>query len=173
MSFGHDKLYRAGIFDPALAAAGQNPFLIPEKVDLAGFKGTPGVSDCALRSCFDGNNFAPRVGFAWDISGRPEDCVARWLRYLLPASVESKHSTELVGSSVHRATAILDDHSNGVPVSESVLEHSAAIDHCVGVHSFGDVSLPVSEMSLRGPRQPTRTTRTSARSSLTQPVKDV
>ena len=69
MSFGRDKLYRAGVFDPALAAAGQNPFLIPEKVNLAGFTGTPGVSDCALRSCFDGNNFAPRVGFAWDING--------------------------------------------------------------------------------------------------------
>lgn len=69
MSFGRDKLYRAGIFDPRLAAAGQNPFLIPEKVDLAGFKGTPGVSDCALENCFDGNNWAPRVGFAWDIKG--------------------------------------------------------------------------------------------------------
>jgi hypothetical protein len=69
MSFGRDKLYRAGVFDPALAAAGQNPFLIPEKVNLAGFTGTPGVSDCALRDCFDGNNFAPRVGFAWDIAG--------------------------------------------------------------------------------------------------------
>ena len=69
MSFGHDKLFRAGVFDPALAAAGQNPFLIPEKVDLAGFKGTPGVKDCALKSCFDGNNFGPRVGFAWDIYG--------------------------------------------------------------------------------------------------------
>src|SRR5215216_7075052 len=46
MSFGHDKLYRAGIFDPSLAAQGLNPFLIPEKVDLAAFKGTPGVSDC-------------------------------------------------------------------------------------------------------------------------------
>jgi hypothetical protein len=69
MSFGRDKLYRAGIYDPALAAAGQNPFLFPEKVNLAGFTGTPGVSDCALRSCFDGNNFAPRVGFAWDIAG--------------------------------------------------------------------------------------------------------
>ncbi|HZE71203.1 MAG TPA: carboxypeptidase-like regulatory domain-containing protein [Pyrinomonadaceae bacterium] len=69
MSFGHDKLFRAGIFDPALAARGLNPFLIPEKVNLAGFKGTPGVSDCALQSCFDGNNFAPRVGFAWDIKG--------------------------------------------------------------------------------------------------------
>ena len=69
MSFGRDKLYRAGVFNPALAAAGQNPFMFPEKVDLAGFKGTPGVPDCALSDCFDGNNFGPRVGFAWDIKG--------------------------------------------------------------------------------------------------------
>ena len=69
MSFGRDKLYRAGVFDPKLAAAGLNPFLIPEKVNLAGFTGTPGVSDCALTSCFDGNNWAPRVGFAWDVAG--------------------------------------------------------------------------------------------------------
>jgi hypothetical protein len=69
MSFGRDKLYRAGVFDPKLAAAGLNPFLIPEKVDLGGFRGTPGVSDCALTSCFDGNNWAPRVGFAWDVAG--------------------------------------------------------------------------------------------------------
>lgn len=69
MSFGHDKLYRAGVFDPERAALGLNPFLIPEKVNLAGFTGSPGVSDCALRNCFDGNNFAPRVGFAWDVKG--------------------------------------------------------------------------------------------------------
>ncbi len=75
MSFGHDKLFRAGIFDPTLAAQGQNPFLIPAKVNLAGFKGTPGVSDCALASCFDGNNFAPRVGVAWDIKGNQKTVV--------------------------------------------------------------------------------------------------
>jgi hypothetical protein len=75
MSFGHDKLYRAGIFDPALAAQGKNPFLIPAKVNLAGFTGTPGVSDCALKSCFDGNNFAPRVGFAWDVNGNQKTVV--------------------------------------------------------------------------------------------------
>lgn len=69
MSFGHDKLFRAGIFDPSLAAQGKNPFLFPAKVNLAGFTGTPGVKDCALSSCFDWNNFAPRVGFAWDIKG--------------------------------------------------------------------------------------------------------
>ncbi|HEX3248669.1 MAG TPA: TonB-dependent receptor [Pyrinomonadaceae bacterium] len=69
MSFGKDKLYRAGVFDPTLAAQGLNPFLFPEKVNLAGFTGTPGVPDCALKNCFDGNNFAPRVGFAWDIKG--------------------------------------------------------------------------------------------------------
>src|SRR5437773_3315044 len=75
MSFGHDKLFRAGIFDPQLAAQGKNPFLIPAKVNLAGFRGTPGVSDCALKSCFDGNNFAPRIGFAWDIQGNQKTVV--------------------------------------------------------------------------------------------------
>lgn len=69
MSFGKDKLYRAGVFDPALAAQGKNPFLFPENVDLAGFKGTPGVRDCALVRCRDDNNFAPRVGFAYDVTG--------------------------------------------------------------------------------------------------------
>src|SRR4029078_7001742 len=50
MSFGLDKLYSAAIFDPKLAAQGLNPFLFPEKVNLAGFTGTPGVKDCALSS---------------------------------------------------------------------------------------------------------------------------
>jgi hypothetical protein len=75
MSFGHDKLNRAGIFDPALAARGVNPFLIPEAVDLAGFKGTPGVRNCALERCRDDNNFAPRVGFAWDVKGNQKNVI--------------------------------------------------------------------------------------------------
>jgi len=31
--------------------------------------GTPGVKNCTLLDCFDGNNFAPRFGLAWDIFG--------------------------------------------------------------------------------------------------------
>jgi hypothetical protein len=31
--------------------------------------GTPGVSDCTLENCLDANNFAPRVGFAYDVFG--------------------------------------------------------------------------------------------------------
>jgi hypothetical protein len=75
MSFGHDKLNRAGIFSPALAAAGANPFLIPADVDLGGFKGTPGVRNCALERCRDDNNFAPRVGFAWDVKGNQKNVI--------------------------------------------------------------------------------------------------
>jgi hypothetical protein len=69
LSFSYDKLYRVGIYDPSIAAAGNNPFQFPQELDLAGFRGTPGVSDCALASCFDWNNFAPRVGLAWDVFG--------------------------------------------------------------------------------------------------------
>ncbi len=31
--------------------------------------GTPGVTDCTLKSCFSYKNFAPRVAFAWDVLG--------------------------------------------------------------------------------------------------------
>jgi hypothetical protein len=75
MSISYDELYRAGIYDPSLAALGQNPFQFAEKVNLDGFRGTPGIGDCGLKSCFDGNNFAPRVGFAWDASGNQKTIV--------------------------------------------------------------------------------------------------
>jgi hypothetical protein len=38
-------------------------------VNLNGFRGTPGVRTCALIRCRDDNNFAPRVGVAWDVKG--------------------------------------------------------------------------------------------------------
>jgi carboxypeptidase family protein/TonB-dependent receptor-like protein len=31
--------------------------------------GTPGVQDCTLKSCFSWHNFAPRIGFAYDLRG--------------------------------------------------------------------------------------------------------
>jgi hypothetical protein len=144
MSFGRDKLYRAGVFDPKLAAQGLNPFLFPEKVDLAGFKGTPGVKDCALTSCFDGNNFAPRVGFAWDMRGDQKTVL-----YLLPTTVESKHSSELVGSPVHRTTVVDQRKSDVVAVGESVWRDTATIDYRHGVHSFGDVLCWLAECGYR------------------------
>jgi hypothetical protein len=75
LGFANDKFYRQNIYDPLLIAQGQNPFLFPEKLDLAGFRGTPGVSDCALKSCFDSNNFGPRIGFAWDVFGNQKTVV--------------------------------------------------------------------------------------------------
>lgn len=41
-------------------------FIHPEVTPVVG---TPGVSDCTMLDCFDKNNFAPRIGFAWDIFG--------------------------------------------------------------------------------------------------------
>lgn len=74
MNFGHDKYFRQNIYDPNLVLAGQNPFLFPEQVDINGFRGTPGVSDCALDDCYD-VNFGPRLSFAWDVSGNQKTIV--------------------------------------------------------------------------------------------------
>jgi carboxypeptidase family protein len=69
MQFAHELFYRNANYDFRRAQQGLNPFLFPAGLNLSGVTGTPGVSDCALRHCWDSNNFAPRVGFAWDTFG--------------------------------------------------------------------------------------------------------
>jgi hypothetical protein len=67
----HDLFFRSGIYDPTLLLTNppRNPFLFPQRLDLAGFRGTPGVNGCVIHHCYDNDNFAPRVGFAWDVLG--------------------------------------------------------------------------------------------------------
>ena len=69
MQFAHELFYRNANYDFRRAQQGLNPFLFPAALNLNGVTGTPGVSECALRHCWDSNNFAPRVGFAWDVFG--------------------------------------------------------------------------------------------------------
>ena len=69
MQFAHDKLFRNSNYDFLLQKQGKNPFLFPAALNLDGVTGTPGVSDCTLRHCWDSNNIAPRIGFALDVFG--------------------------------------------------------------------------------------------------------
>ena len=73
-----DRRNRLGNFDPSrldaatLANGGPgllNGFILPESADFGTIKGTPGVSDSTF-SIANNLNFAPRIGFAWDPSGK-------------------------------------------------------------------------------------------------------
>jgi carboxypeptidase family protein/TonB-dependent receptor-like protein len=75
MQFAHDKYSRNSNYNYKLAQQGMNPFLFPSALNQNGVTGTPGVSECTLKHCWDMNNFAPRIGFAWDISGNQKTVV--------------------------------------------------------------------------------------------------
>ncbi len=71
LGFAHDLFFRSSIYDATLLQKQPpvNPFLFAQSLNLGGFTGTPGVSNCTLNSCLGKKNVAPRVGFAWDLSG--------------------------------------------------------------------------------------------------------
>src|SRR6266403_2418967 len=79
MQFAHDKFFRNSNYNYKIAQQTlnpfQNPFLFPEALNQNGVTGTPGVSDCTLKHCWDINNFAPRVGFAYDMFGNQKTVV--------------------------------------------------------------------------------------------------
>ena len=74
---------RLGNFDPSLldsttrANAGSgilNGFILPASANFGSIKGTPGVDRSTLKSN-DLNNWAPRVGLAWDVRGNGKTSV--------------------------------------------------------------------------------------------------
>lgn len=69
MEFAHELFHRNTNYDYRRAQRGLNPFVFPSALHLSGFTGALGESDCALRHCWDLHNFAPRIGFAWDLFG--------------------------------------------------------------------------------------------------------
>jgi hypothetical protein len=71
LGFAHDLLFRSAIYDPTLLQKQPqvNPFRFAQALNLGGFTGTPGVSDCTLNDCTSKHSLGPRLGFAWDVTG--------------------------------------------------------------------------------------------------------
>ena len=71
LGFAHDLFFRSAIYDPTLLQKQPqvNPFLFAQALNLGGFTGTPGVSDCTLNDCTSKHSVGPRLGFAWDVTG--------------------------------------------------------------------------------------------------------
>jgi Carboxypeptidase regulatory-like domain/TonB dependent receptor len=77
LGFGHDLFFRSAIYDPTLLLRQPpvNPFLFAQSLNVGGFTGTPGVSDCTLQDCRAKSNLGPRLGFAWDVTGNQRSVV--------------------------------------------------------------------------------------------------
>jgi hypothetical protein len=71
MAFAHDLKLRNSNYFPSLLQQTPpvNPVVFPEALSVSGLTGTKGIGSCGLPSCFDKNNFAPRIGFAYDLFG--------------------------------------------------------------------------------------------------------
>lgn len=67
MGFAHDKYNLLSNFQGL--GVGTSPLLGIIHPAATPKVGTPGVSSCTFQQCFDPANFAPRVGFAWDVFG--------------------------------------------------------------------------------------------------------
>lgn len=131
MGSAHDLFFRSSIYDPRLMLGPnpQNPFLFAEALNLGGFKGTPGVSDCTLDSCYDKNNFGPRIGFAWDVFGNQKWVVRGGYgiyyqrlsnQNLLQGSLAAPFFVQLIDSRSAPASFQLGDPLAGQPPSTAI-----------------------------------------------------
>jgi hypothetical protein len=131
LGFAHDKFFRSGIYDPTLLQTSPptNPFLFAQALNLGGFRGTPGVSDCTLKHCYASNDFAPRIGFAWDVFGN-ENWVLRGgygIYYqqlsnqnLLQGSLAAPFFVQLINSTSSPAPFQLQNPLAGQPASTAI-----------------------------------------------------
>ena len=73
LGFSNDLFNRLSNYYPDLALAGKNPFVFAKDTNIGGFNpkaaGLTTIDNCLVDHCRQNKNFAPRVGFAWDVFG--------------------------------------------------------------------------------------------------------
>ncbi len=128
IGFAHDLFLRSGIYDSTLLQRQPpvNPFLFAQALNLGGFTGTPGVSDCTVRDCLDKNNVGPRFGFAWDVTGNQKWIVRSGIgvyfqrlsnQNLLQGSLAAPFFVQPINSFTNPASFQLQNPLSGLPPS--------------------------------------------------------